>query len=359
MGTDKLLIPLRGVPVLAVTLRRLREAGLGRMIVGVRPGAQDAIREAVLGPNQLEDIVLVEGGGTRAETVAACLAEAPSGTTHVLVHDAARPHCSVELIARVMAAAERWGAASAGLPAVDTLHEVDSEGRITATPERSLLWQAQTPQGFALEVLARAHAHPGPRTDDAGLVAAMGVEVHMVPGEPANVKLTHPEDLPCGPPPGVAVGLGQDVHRLVPGRPLILGGVHVPSDLGLDGHSDADVLAHAVADAVLGAAGLGDIGRHFPPSDPRWKGADSMDLLARSSALARAAGWRVAQADCLLLAERPRLAPHAAAMAANLARAMNVGVGAVNVKFGTNEGLGYVGRAEGMAAWATVVLARL
>lgn len=356
-GRDKTLVDWEGEPALARVLRTLRAAGIADVIVGVRSGAEADLRARVLAPYGWS-AVLVAGGATRQETVARCLAAAPPEATHALVHDAARPGCSVELVRRVMAAAEAAGGACAGLPVVDTVHVVDAEGVIRQTPDRRQLWRAQTPQAFAIDVLRAAHAAGGAATDDAGLVASRGGNVRMVPGERANDKLTVAEDLDAAAPPW-SVGMGHDVHRLVPGRPLILGGVHLEHPLGAHGHSDADVLCHALCDATLGAAGLGDIGRHFPDHDPAWAGADSLQLLAACRALAAEAGWRVWRGDCLVVTEAPRLAPHIATMAANLASALGLAPGAINVKAGTNEGLGYLGRGRGIAAWATVLARRL
>jgi 2-C-methyl-D-erythritol 4-phosphate cytidylyltransferase/2-C-methyl-D-erythritol 2,4-cyclodiphosphate synthase len=327
MGRDKTLADLDGAPVLVRSLRLLRAAGLRRLAVGIRAGAAARVRE-VLERHDLGGAALVVGGAARAETVAACLAALDPEVTHVLVHDAARPYCSPDLVRRVMAAAEEAGAACAALPVVDTIHRAAPDGTIAAALDRSVLWQAQTPQGFRRDILERAHACAPAGTDDAGMVAALGAPVRLVEGERGNVKLTFAEDLAPVPGPALAapvrVGYGHDVHRLVAGRPLILGGVRIPHDRGLDGHSDADALAHAVCDAVLGAAGLADIGTHFPPSDARWKGADSLDLLRRCVAICRQAGWRPAQADCLVAAERPRLAPHAGEMRRRLAEALDL-----------------------------------
>ena len=357
IGRDKLLAPAGGLPVLARTLRVLRAAGLDRIAVGVPPGPPlgGALR-AVLAPFEREGAVLVPGGATRSETVARCLGALPKAVTHVVVHDAARPFCTPGLVAAVMEAAAAHGAACAALPFVDTVHRAGPGTVIADTPDRATLWLAQTPQAFLRSALERAHRLGGPATDDAGLVAAHGGEVHLVEGERANVKVTFPEDL--APEPALRVGSGHDVHRLVAGRPLVLGGVRIPWPAGLEGHSDADVLAHAVGDAVLGAAGLGDLGRHFPPGDPRWLGADSLDLLRRCVALAGGRGLAPVQADTLVIAEAPRIAPHAAAMAANLAAALGLPPDRVNVKAGTNEGLGALGRGEGIGAHAVVLLAR-
>ena len=357
LGQDKTLVPWRGLPVLTRVLQTLGQAGIADVVVGVRAGTEEGVRELALRPYGLE-ARLVAGGETRRDTVGLCLAAAPRDATHALVHDAARPDCSPALVRRVMAAAERTGAATCGLPVVDTIHEVDAGGAVARTPDRARLWRAQTPQGFAIEALRVAHAVGGPATDDAGLVAAQGTVVEMIEGERANDKLTFPEDLTAGAPP-FSVGMGHDVHRLVPGRPLILGGVRVAHPLGLAGHSDADALCHALCDATLGAAGLGDIGRHFPDTDPTWAGADSLHLLALCRARAADAGWRIVRGDCLVVAEAPRLAPHLPAMAENLARALELPAGAINVKAGTNEGMGHLGRQEGIAAWATVLADRL
>lgn len=357
MGRDKLLAPAGGMPVLARTLRVLRAAGLERIAVGVPAGAPPggALR-AALEPFGRDGTDLVPGGATRAETVARCLAALPADVTHVVVHDGARPYCTPALVQRVMDAAVAHGAACAALPCVDTVHRAGAGPTIAGTPDRAALWLAQTPQAFRRSLLERAHRLGGPATDDAGLVAAHGGEVHLVEGERANVKVTFPEDL--APEPALRVGSGYDVHRLVPGRPLVLGGVRIPWPAGLDGHSDADVLAHAVCDAVLGAAGLGDLGRHFPPEDPRWRGADSLGLLRQCVARAAERGLVPIQADTLVVAEAPRIAPHAAAMAAHLAAALSVAPDRVNVKAGTNERLGALGRGEGIGAHAVVLLGR-
>ncbi len=359
MGRDKVMAELDGVPVLVRTLRVLAAAGLPRVVVGVRAAERAALAARL--PAWLEgtEIRLVEGGESRQETVGRCLAAVPADADHVLVHDAARPHCSPDLVLRVQREAEACGAAAAAWPVVDTVHRATADGTVVETLNRAGLWCAQTPQGFRRDVLAAAHAAAQTTyTDDAGLCAALGQMVRLVQGERANVKLTVPEDLAAAAPP-LAVGQGYDVHRLVADRPLVLGGVRIPHDRGLDGHSDADALCHALADAVLGAAGLGDIGHHFPPGDPAYAGADSLELLKHCVGLAAQHRWCPAQADCLVIAERPRLAPHVPAMRQRLAVALSLDPERVNVKAGTNEGLGWLGREEGIAAQAVVLLRRL
>lgn len=356
MGLDKILALVDGRPVLTRSLQVLRAAGMERIVVGVRPGSAESVRSTALVPYGLDQVTLTDGGPTRSATVRSSLAALPPEIDYVLVHDAARPFCTPSLVRRVLEAAERYGAACAALPLVDTVHRAAPSGEIAQTLDRTSLWGAQTPQAFRRELLEAAHARGAEGTDDAGLVAALGVAVRLVEGERTNIKVTYPKDLV--PDPGFAVGYGQDVHRLVPGRRLVLGGVTVPHDRGLDGHSDADVLCHAVADAVLGASGLGDIGRHFPPSDPRWAGADSLDLLRRCVEMAAACGWRPTQADCLVTAERPRLAPFSEEMRARLADALGCAPDRVNVKAGTAEGLGALGRQEGIGATAVVLMMR-
>lgn len=359
MGFDKTLARLGPVPVLTRTILCLRAAGLRYIVAGVRD--ERRVRREALVPFALHGVHLVAGGESRAATVAACLEALPPVISHVVVHDAARPHASPPLIQRVMEAAARGGAATAALPVVDTLHRAGPDGAILETPERAGLWQAQTPQAFRLDWLRAAHSEAAAGTDDAGMVAASGRRVQLVLGERANVKLTVAADLAAaaaeGPVP-FAVGLGQDIHRLVPGRRLVLGGVEVPFERGLLGHSDADVLCHALADAVLGAAALGDIGRHFPPGDPAYAGADSLVLLARCRELAAAAGWCPWQVDCLVIAEEPRLSPHVERIRTKLAEVLGVAPARVNVKAGTNEGLGSLGRGEGIAAQALVLAVR-
>jgi 2-C-methyl-D-erythritol 4-phosphate cytidylyltransferase/2-C-methyl-D-erythritol 2,4-cyclodiphosphate synthase len=262
----------------------------------------------------------------------------------------------------VLAAAET-GAALAALPATDTVKR-GAGGRVAGTLDRRELWLAQTPQGFRAPLLRRAFEAAGPgaagATDECLLVERLGEPVALVPGEPGNFKITGPEDVERARArlePAVAMGVGYDVHAFAPGRRLILGGVEFEGD-GLLGHSDADICAHAIGDAVLGAAGLGDLGRHFPDTDPRWKGVSSLLLLREIAARAAARGWAVGNCDVTLAARRPQVAPRAEEMRARLAEALGIPPGRVNVKATTGEGLGFVGRGEGIAAHAVALLHR-
>ncbi len=312
----------------------------------------------------------VPGGAARADSVRNGLAAA-EGSAVVLVHDAARPFASTALATRVAEAAARDGAALAALLATDTVKQAGApaeEGapaRVSGTLDRRTVWLAQTPQGFRRELLLRAYAAAGAgaslATDECSLVERMGAPVTLVPGEPGNFKITGPEDVErarAALEAPVAMGVGYDTHRFAPGRRLVLGGVEFEGD-GLLGHSDADVCAHAIGDAVLGAAGLGDLGRHFPDTEPRWKGVSSLVLLAEIARLALAAGWRVGNADVTLAARRPRIAPRAEEMRERLAGALGISPGQVNVKATTGEGMGFVGREEGIAAHAVALLVRV
>lgn len=317
----------------------------------------------------------VPGGATRSESVRAGLAHVPPTATIICVHDGARPFADEDLFRRVIAAvAHGADGAVPGVAVADTIKQVDGTGTVVETPARSDLVAVQTPQAFRADVLRAAHTSPGPlrdsATDDAALVEAGGGRVVVVPGDIANRKITDPADLSWarervgasdmgGSEMGgsdIRVGQGFDIHRFSDDttRPLILGGV-VFEGRGLHGHSDADAVAHAVTDALLGAAGLGDIGEHFPDTDPRWMGADSLALLRDAAAKVRLAGWRVGNVDCSVVCEEPRLAPRRAEMQARLSAAAG---GPVTVKGRRAEGLGALGRGEGIACWAVAVIVR-
>ena len=317
---------------------------------------------------------IVAGGGRRQDSVAAALDAVSDAAALVLVHDAARPFCSPALIGRVIDAAAEAGAAVPAVRATDTVKQsADSDGHavVAATLPRERIHLAQTPQGFRMDVLRAAVAlgRSGvDATDEALLAERAGYTVRLVEGDPENVKITTPADLDraarrasrsdAAPAVAVRLGIGYDLHRTVAGRPLILGGVHVPHDRGLDGHSDADAVCHALIDAVLGGAAAGDVGQHFSNRDPRWKGASSIDLLERAVAIVRERGYAVGNADVVVIAERPRIGPHAAAMRERLAAALEVPVDAVSVKAKTGEGVDAVGRGEAIAVHAVATLVR-
>lgn len=324
---------------------------------------------------------VVVGGQTRAESVKNGLDALPGSCTLVVVHDAARPFVQPASITRVIQAAARMGAALLASPVTDTLKRVGPEGQVLATVPREGLFGAQTPQAFRRVLLARAFAQAGEAgfeaTDEASLLEGLGQPVAIVAGDRRNLKLTEPEDRelaaalaagwaaapeavlnPGFEIDGLRVGQGFDVHRLDPGRPLVLGGVTFENHPGLLGHSDADVLTHAAADAVLGALGAGDLGEHFPDTDPKYAGVCSLDLLATVGRLVVEQGARLLQLDVTLLAQSPKLAPKRAAIRRNLAQALCVTEDRVSIKASTTEGLGFVGRQEGLAALATALVVR-
>lgn len=308
----------------------------------------------------------VEGGARRQDSVARAFAALDAACDVVLVHDAARPFASVDLVSRVIAAGAECGAAIPAVGVPDTVKiGVEGAGRtwVESTVPRERVHLAQTPQAFTRGVLAAAIAHGaagGDATDEAALVERMGGRVALVPGDPANVKITTPEDLAAARARAVSlpprIGTGYDLHRLVAGRPLVLGGVRVPFELGLDGHSDADIVCHAVTDAVLGAAALGDIGRLFPDTDASWKDADSVGLLRQAMARVHQAGYRVGNVDVTVIAQRPKLLPFVPAIRETLAAALDVDVAAVSVKGKTNEQVDSMGRGESMACHAVALL---
>lgn len=339
------------------------------IVVVVSP--DDAYIDDVIGDFPAKTRVLRVGGATRAESVANGLAAAgwPSDAW-VLVHDAARPcvrAAEVDHLIDEVLGDETVAGGILAVPMADTVKRADARRRILETVPRDDLWRAATPQLFRAGALSEALAIVGAEvTDEASAFERLGRPVKVVSGRPTNIKVTRPGDeLVAGLLLGDAsvmplrVGQGYDSHRLVEGRPLILGGVEIPFEKGLDGHSDADVLLHAVTDAVLGASALGDIGRHFPPSDPKWKGADSGRLLEAVVKLAREKGWVVVNLDATLVCERPKIAPYAQAMCENVARLLGVSPDAVNLKAKTNEKMDDVGREAGMMAHAVVLMTRV
>ena len=358
-GLPKQWRPLAGRPVVAHALAAF--AGMARVLV-IHPDDR-ALAESVA-----DGALIVEGGATRAASVRAALeALAGSGVTKVLIHDAARPSASPDLIARVVAALDHAQGAAPALPVTDALW-TGADGRVTGTRDRNGLFRAQTPQGFAFDAILAAHrAHAGEAADDVEVARAAGIDVVMVTGDEANQKLTFPGDFiraeqalrMTGAPMDVRMGNGYDVHAFCAGDGVWLCGIKVPHHKALLGHSDADVGMHALTDAIYGALAEGDIGQHFPPSDPQWKGADSQIFLKHAADLARTRGFTITSADVTLVCERPKIGPHAIAMRQALAAIMSVDVARVSVKATTSERLGFTGREEGIAALATAVLVAL
>jgi 2-C-methyl-D-erythritol 4-phosphate cytidylyltransferase/2-C-methyl-D-erythritol 2,4-cyclodiphosphate synthase len=308
------------------------------------------------------DVTVAEGGATRALSVRAGLESlVGSGPDRVLIHDVARPLVSQELIAAVDAALDAAEGAAPALPITDAVWRV-SDGRVVAAEDRAALGRAQTPQGFRfVSILAAHRAHTGEAADDVEVALAAGLDVVTVPGDERNIKITGPEDFARAErllevALDIRSGTGFDVHRFGPGDHVTLCGVSVPHERGLKGHSDADVGLHAITDAIYGALADGDIGRHFPPSDPQWAGTDSRVFLEHAAARAANRGFRIGNIDCTLICEAPKIAPHAQAMVRAIADCTGAEPGRVSVKATTSEGLGFTGRGEGIAAMASVTL---
>ncbi|WP_422076425.1 bifunctional 2-C-methyl-D-erythritol 4-phosphate cytidylyltransferase/2-C-methyl-D-erythritol 2,4-cyclodiphosphate synthase [Vannielia sp.] len=349
---------LGGMPLLARTVGVFAtHEKLASVTVVIGADDHDLARTALP-----EGVARVVGAGSRAGSVAAGLAALPAETTHVLIHDGARPLVSKALISRVISALETCDGAAPALAVTDALWRAEG-AFVEGTQRRDGLWRAQTPQGFALEAIRAAHgAHDATAADDVEVALAAGLRVALVAGEDRNIKVTHPEDFARAErilredQMDIRVGNGFDVHRFGDGDHVVLCGVKVPHGRGLQGHSDADVGMHAVTDAIYGALAEGDIGQHFPPSDPQWKGAASEIFLKHSVALAAERGFALGNVDLTLICERPKIGPHAEAMRAEMARIMGCDVGRVSVKATTSERLGFTGREEGIAAMATVVL---
>jgi 2-C-methyl-D-erythritol 4-phosphate cytidylyltransferase / 2-C-methyl-D-erythritol 2,4-cyclodiphosphate synthase len=343
---------------------------------------------------------LVAGGARRQDSVANGFRVAGERSEVIVIHDAARPFVSADLIARTIAAAVESGAALAAIQARDTVKRAGpGDVRfVTETLARESIFLAQTPQAFRRSVLADALKLADEVTDEAALAERAGHRVQLVAGEMSNIKITTPQDLPIaeaiaaatdrsaeafalresgaserataasasseregfsrakGPARTGRAGTGYDLHRLVAGRPLILGGVTIPSEVGALGHSDADVVCHAITDAVLGAAGHGDIGRHFPDSDPRWKNASSVDLLARAVQMIAEQGFEVGNVDVTVVLEKPKIRDHIDAMRQSIAKVLRIDAARVSIKGKTNEGVDAVGRGEAIAAHAIALI---
>lgn len=354
-GGDKQWRPLAGRPVLRWPVEALLAAGATEVILVVAADAHARAAEALAG---LPRWRTVTGGVERAQSVRAGLA-AVDPALPVLVHDAARPFVSRRHVAALLEALDAADAAAPALPVADTL-KVAEDGLVAGTVPRAGLWRAQTPQGFAPGVLQDAYARlpqDAVPTDDLAVVEAAGGRVRLTAGDPRLMKLTHPEDFPmaealAGAARTIRVGQGFDAHRWGAGEQVWLCGVAIPHDQALVGHSDADAGLHALTDALLGAIGAGDIGDHFPPSDPQWKGAASDRFLAHAAELVRARGGRVVNVDVTLVCERPKVKPHREAMRARLAGLLGLPLDAVSVKATTTEGMGFTGRGEGLAAQA-------
>ena len=371
-SVNKQLLNLADKPILAHTLEIFQSSSLIDEIVLV--AAQDEIsliKEQVVKPFNFSKVSkIVSGGKERQDSVRAGLAVLSDLTEWVVVHDGARPLLLLAKLENLIRIAWDLEAVIAAVKVKDTIKQADCESQVVATVPRENLWAVQTPQIFRKDVLTRAHAAALETgfvgTDDASLVERLGVKVCVAEGSYDNIKITTPEDMTMaesilrrrgnGERNSLRIGFGYDVHRLVPSRDLILGGVKIDYATGLLGHSDADVLIHAIMDAILGAAAMGDIGRHFPDSEEKYKGISSLKLLGHVAAILQGAGFRVGNIDATIVAEKPKLAPYIPAMVKNISEMLNIGIDKVNIKATTTEGLGFTGIGEGMAAHAVAAL---
>ncbi|MFN8178538.1 MAG: 2-C-methyl-D-erythritol 4-phosphate cytidylyltransferase [bacterium] len=370
-GLDKVTTPLGGRAMVLHSLLALEHCDrVDEIVVVTREDLEERIHALAESAGCTKVKRVVRGGETRAESSRHGLGALPPDIEIVLIHDAARPLVTSDLVARVADAAAASGAAIPALEPVATIKRAEN-GTAVATLDRATLREAQTPQAFRRDVLAKAFVRAAKDhfegTDEASLVERLGVPVSIVLGERRNLKITVPEDLAVAeallaglaPPQQTRIGFGYDVHRLVEGRSLVLGGVTIEHSKGLLGHSDADVVAHAVCDALLGASGLGDLGEHFPDTDVLWKDAKGQRLLARTVEILRVSGYVPVNVDVTVAAQAPKLAPHREAMVGNVARALALPESRVSVKYTTTERLGFEGREEGIAATAVALVGRI
>ena len=357
---------IAGTAVLARTLGIfLRHPAIARIVVVIHPD-DDALFAAAVGDLPAH-VSTVHGGATRQQsTVLGLRALERAAPDLVLIHDGVRPFVDAAMIDRVIAGADPHHGAIPALPVADTLKRAAADGTIAGTVDRSVLHAAQTPQAFPFDKIHAAHeaaetAGRSDFTDDAAIAEWAGMPVRLVAGSPDNTKITWAKDIALAEQrlagsagfPDVRTGNGYDVHSFEPGDHVTLCGVAIPYDMRLSGHSDADVGLHALTDALLATCGAGDIGTHFPPSDPQWRGAASRIFVEHAAKIVRSRGGRIANADVTLICEAPRVGPHRAAMVAAMAEMLGISPDRVSVKATTNEGLGFIGRKEGIAAIAT------
>lgn len=391
-GINKQYIEIGGISVLARTVKAFeRNAYTDEIIIAVRPGDEENCRQTVVEQFGIRKVrAVIQGGLERQYSVRKALEYISPDTELVLVHDGARPFVTQRLIHDIIDAADSKGAAVPCINVKDTIKIVE-DGFVSETPQRSQLRAVQTPQGFSAALLKAAYdqvigGQELTVTDDASVVEAFGHEVAVVESDEGNFKITTQEDVErakmivsessspindkkmqetakseagAAVQPAPCIGIGYDVHAFADDRKLILGGVEIPHERGLLGHSDADVLIHAVMDALLGASGLGDIGVHFPDTDPQYKDISSLELLKKTKQLLSGHGFRIVNIDAVVIAQRPKIAPHILKMRENLAEVLKVSKTQINIKGTTTEGLGFAGREEGIAAQAAACLAHV
>jgi 2-C-methyl-D-erythritol 4-phosphate cytidylyltransferase / 2-C-methyl-D-erythritol 2,4-cyclodiphosphate synthase len=371
-GENKVFLPLCGIPVLCRSVRAFQNL-CDTLVLVVKPEDEQKARELLTAYGLMNSVsAIAYGGFERQDSVKNGLVMLTKEDSVVLIHDAARPLVTKEIIERVIAAVSKYGTGVAAVTVKDTIKQVDLENKVISTLDRAQLRAVQTPQGFIKNILLKAHKKAEEQglfaTDDAALVEALGETVQLTEGSYDNLKITTPEDMLMAEAvlnrregkqfPSTRIGQGYDVHQLVQGRKLILCGVEIPHETGLLGHSDADVALHALTDALLGALALGDIGKHFPDSDPNYKGISSLLLLKHVIGLVKDQGFMVGNADVTIVAQRPKLAPYVAAMRENVAKALEARLDNVSIKATTTEYLGFEGEEKGISAQAVCLLTR-
>lgn len=353
---NKTLLKTGGVPAIVRGFRAFAAAADG--IVMVARAGEEEVFAQTLAVYGLHPLAIVPGGEDRQASALRGLKALPTDADIALIHDGARPFVTEAIIRRVIESVKQYGSGVAAVPCRDTIKRADGDGIVLETLDRSALWQMQTPQGFFVKDLLAAHASAqGRYTDDAALMEAAGHAVRLVLGSPDNIKLTSPEDLRMV--NGMLtprIGTGFDAHRLVEGRELWLGGVQIPYEKGLLGHSDADAPLHALTDALLGAAAMGDIGKLFPDSDPKYKGISSVLLLEEARKRITDAGFTIGNVDVTIVCQAPKLAPYIPQMRERIAKALEISAEQVSVKATTTERMGYEGRGEGISAQAVAMV---
>lgn len=370
---NKVLAAIGGIPMVARTLIALDRCSAIEAITVVARGGEESRIASLCQEWQVGKLHgVVTGGAARSDSVWLGLSAMPGDVGIVAIHDAARPFVTPAIISRAVDLAAEHGAAVPAVPVIDTVKLSAGGERVERTLPRHTLWAVQTPQTFRADLIRRAHAEAqrlgAELTDDASAVELLGEPVCLFPGDPENLKITTPLDFEMAEviarrrdgveAPWLRTGLGYDAHRIDSTRPLVLGGVPIDSPFGLLGHSDADVLTHAIMDALLGAVSAGDIGSHFPDTDPAYQGARSLDLLRRVVQVVSERGYAVSSVDATVVAQAPRLGPSVGAMRAALAEALGIGEDCVSIKATTTEGMGFEGRGEGISAQAVASVRR-
>lgn len=353
---NKTLLKTGGLPAIVRGFRTFSAVTDG--IVLVTRAGEEKVFAQTLADYGLHAFTIVPGGEDRQASALCGLRALPQDADIALIHDGARPFVTEEIIRRVIDSVKQYGSGVAAVPCRDTIKRADKDGTVLETLDRSTLWQMQTPQGFFVKDLLAVHASAKARfTDDAALMEAARYSIRLVPGSPDNIKLTSPEDLRMV--NGILtprIGTGFDAHRLVEGRELWLGGVQIPYEKGLLGHSDADAPLHALTDALLGAAAMGDIGKLFPDSDPKYKGISSILLLEEVGKRLADAGFTIGNVDVTIVCQAPKLALYIPKMRETIAKVLKISADQVSVKATTTERMGYEGRGEGISAQAVAMV---